>query len=147
MSYGCALLDSRAAVAAWMIDHDTDAYDKIAGAFVDDNPSGNLTPDHIPDNITACWLTGTGASTARSYWEAYGPDARAAGGAPGPDPRVPAGFSAFPGEIRKTPRSRAAQSYPTLTYYGQAARGGHFAAWEEPDLFTQELRAAFRPLR
>ncbi|MCO8275877.1 epoxide hydrolase [Actinoplanes sp. TRM 88003] len=144
---GYALLDSPTALAAWMIDHDTDAYYKIAGAFVDDTPSGNLTPDHILDNITAYWLTGTGASTARSYWEAYGPDAPAAGGAPLPDPRVPVGFSAFPGEIWNTPRSWADQSYPTLNYYGQAARGGHFAAWEEPGLFAQELRAAFRSLR
>ena len=76
---GYALLDSPVALAAWMIDHDTDAYDKIARAFVDGQPSGNLTRDHILDNITLYWLTGTGASAARSYWEAYGPDAPAAG--------------------------------------------------------------------
>ena len=72
---GYALLDSPVALAAWMIDHDTDAYYKIARAFVDGQPSGNLTRDHILDNITTYWLTGTGASAARSYWEAYGPDA------------------------------------------------------------------------
>ena len=76
---GYALLDSPIALAAWMIDHDTDAYYKIARAFVDGQPSGNLTRDHILDNITLYWLTGTGASAARSYWEAYGPDAPAAG--------------------------------------------------------------------
>ena len=76
---GYALLDSPVALAAWMIDHDTDAYNKIARAFVDGQPSGNLTRDHILDNITLYWLTGTGASAARSYWEAYGPDAPAAG--------------------------------------------------------------------
>ena len=76
---GYALLDSPVALAAWMIDHDTDAYYKIARAFVDGQPSGNLTRDHILDNITLYWLTGTGASAARSYWEAYGPDAPAAG--------------------------------------------------------------------
>src|SRR3954469_19674759 len=144
---GYALLDSPVALAAWMIDHDTDAYYKIARVFVDGEPSGNLTRDHILDNVTAYWLTGTGASTARSYWEAYGPDAPAAGGAPLPDPRIPVGFSTFPGEIWRTPRSWAEKSYPTLNYFGQAERGGHFAAWEEPELFAAQLRAAFRPLR
>ncbi|AGZ42881.1 epoxide hydrolase family protein [Actinoplanes friuliensis] len=144
---GYALLDSPSALAAWMIDHDTDAYYKIASAFVDGKPSGNLTADHILDNITAYWLTGTGASTSRSYWEAYGPDAPAAGRPPLPDPRVPVGFSTFPGEIWRTPRSWAEQSYPTLNYYGVAERGGHFAAWEEPELFAEQVRAAFRPLR
>ncbi len=144
---GYALLDSQSALAAWMIDHDTDAYYKIAGAFVDGRVSGNLTRDHLLDNITAYWLTGTGASTARSYWEAYGPDAPAAGRPALPDPRVPVGFSTFPGEIWRTPRSWAEKSYPTLNYFGVAERGGHFAAWEEPELFSEQLRAAFRPLR
>jgi pimeloyl-ACP methyl ester carboxylesterase len=144
---GYALLDSPAALAAWMIDHDTDAYDKIARAFVDGQPSGNLTRDHVLDNITAYWLTGTGASAARSYWEAYGPDAPAAGSAPLPPPTIPVGFTAFPGEIWKTPRSWAEKSYPTLSYFNEVDRGGHFAAWEEPELFATEMRAAFRPLR
>lgn len=144
---GYALLDSPSALAAWMIDHDTDAYYKIASAFVEGKPSGGLTRDHILDNVTAYWLTGTGASTARSYWEAYGPDAPAAGKPPLPDPRVPVGFSTFPGEIWRTPKSWAEQAYPTLNYFGVAARGGHFAAWEEPELFAEQLRAAFRSLR
>jgi pimeloyl-ACP methyl ester carboxylesterase len=144
---GYALLDSPAALAAWMIDHDTDAYYKIARAFVDGQPSGNLTRDHVLDNITAYWLTGTGASAARSYWEAYGPDAPAAGSAALPQPTVPVGFTSFPGEIWRTPRSWAEQSYPTLDYYNAVDRGGHFAAWEEPELFASELREAFRPLR
>ena len=144
---GYALLDSPVALAAWMIDHDTDAYYKIARAFVDGQPSGNLTRDHILDNVTTYWLTGTGASAARSYWEAYGPDAPSAGSRPLPPPRIPVGFSAFPGEIWRTPRSWAEKSYPTLSYFGEAARGGHFAAWEEPEIFATELRAAFRPLR
>jgi len=144
---GYALLDSPSALAAWMIDHDTDAYHKITRAFVDGQPAGNLTRDHILDNVTAYWLTGTGASAARSYWEAYGPDAPSAGGRPLAPPRIPVGFSAFPGEIWRTPRSWAEQSYPTLSYFGEAERGGHFAAWEEPELFAAELRAAFRPLR
>jgi pimeloyl-ACP methyl ester carboxylesterase len=144
---GYALLDSPAALAAWMIDHDTDAYLKIARAFTGGEPSGNLTRDHVLDDVTAYWLTGTGASAARSYWEAYGPDAPAAGGAPLPPPTVPVGFSSFPGEIWRTPRSWAEAAYPTLTYFGEAKRGGHFAAWEEPQLFAAELREAFRPLR
>jgi pimeloyl-ACP methyl ester carboxylesterase len=144
---GYALLDSPTALAAWMVDHDTDAYYKIARAFLDGQPSGNLTRDHILDNVTAYWLTGTGASAARSYWEAYGPDAPAADNKPLPDPRIPVGFSAFPGEIWRTPRSWAETAYPTLSYFGEAERGGHFAAWEEPQLFAQEMRAAFAPLR
>ena len=144
---GYALLDSPAALAAWMLDHDTDAYYKIARAFLDGQPSGNLTRDHILDNVTAYWLTGTGASAARSYWEAYGPDAPSAGSQPLPPPRIPVGFSTFPGEIWRTPRSWAEKSYPTLSYFGEAERGRHFAAWEEPELFAAELRAAFRPLR
>ena len=145
---GYALLDSPAALAAWMIDHDTDAYYKISRAFVDGRPSGNLTRDHVLDNVTTYWLTSTGASAARSYWEAYGPDAPSAQNqAPPPPVRVPVGFSTFPGEIWRTPRSWAEKSYPTLSYFHEAQRGGHFAAWEEPELFAAELRAAFRPLR
>jgi hypothetical protein len=130
-----------------MIDHDTDAYYKIAHAFVDGQPSGNLTRDNVLDNITTYWLTGTGASAARSYWEAYGPDAPAAGSQPLPPPPIPVGFTTFPGEIWRTPRSWAEKSYPTLTYFNKVDRGGHFAAWEEPELFSEELRAAFGSVR
>jgi len=144
---GYALLDSPVALAAWMVDHDTDAYYKISRAFLDGQPSGNLTRDNVLDNVTTYWLTGTGASAARSYWEAYGPDAPGAGQAPPPPVRVPVGFTAFPGEIWRTPRSWAEASYPTLSYFGEAERGGHFAAWEEPELFATELRAAFRSVR
>jgi pimeloyl-ACP methyl ester carboxylesterase len=144
---GYALLDSPVSLAAWMIDHDTDAYYKIARAFVDDQPSGNLTRDHVLDNITLYWLTGTGASAARSYWEAYGADAPAASNQPLPATAVPFAFSSFPGEIWRTPRSWVEASYPNVIYFNQAARGGHFAAWEEPELFSSELRAAFHSLR
>jgi pimeloyl-ACP methyl ester carboxylesterase len=143
---GYALLDSPVALAAWMLDHDTDAYCKIAGAFVDGKPSGNLTRDHVLDNITAYWLTGTGASAARSYWESGQAAAHAAGQAP-PPVSVPVGFTTFPGEIWQTPRSWAEASYPTLAYFNKVDKGGHFAAWEEPELFTEEVRAAFRALR
>jgi pimeloyl-ACP methyl ester carboxylesterase len=143
---GYALLDSPIALAAWMLDHDTDAYYKIASAFVDGNPSGNLTRDHILDNITTYWLTGTGASAARSYWENGQAAARVAGQAP-PPVSIPVGFTQFPGEIFRAPRSWVEQAYPTLTYFNRVDRGGHFAAWEEPELFATEVRAAFRSLR
>ena len=144
---GYALLDSPIALAAWMIDHDTDAYYKIARAFVDGQPSGNLTRDNILDNITLYWLTGTSASAARSYWEAYGPDAPVAGGEPLPPSQIPFGFTTFPGEIWRTPRSWVDASYPNVTYFNEVERGGHFAAWEEPELFATEIRAAFKSLR
>ena len=143
---GYALLDSPVALAAWMLDHDTDSYQKITRAFVDGQPAGNLTRDHILDNITLYWLTGTGASAARSYWESGRAQALAAGQAP-PAVSVPVGFTTFPGEIFRAPRSWVELAYPTLTYFNEAERGGHFAAWEEPELFSEELRAAFRSLR
>jgi pimeloyl-ACP methyl ester carboxylesterase len=143
---GYALLDSPVALAAWMLDHDTDAYYKISGAFVDGEPSGNLTRDHILDNITLYWLTGTGASAARSYWENGRAAELAAGQAP-PEVSLPVGFTTFPGEIFAVPRSWVEQSYPNVTYFNEADRGGHFAAWEEPELFSAEVRAAFRSLR
>ena len=115
------------------------AYYKISRAFVDGQPSGNLTRDHILDNITLYWLTGTGASAARSYWESGRAQARAAGQAP-PPVTLPVGFTTFPGEIFRAPRSWVEQAYPTLTYFNEADRGGHFAAWEEPELFATEIR-------
>jgi pimeloyl-ACP methyl ester carboxylesterase len=144
---GYALLDSPVALAAWMIDHDTDAYYKIARAFVDGQQSGNLTRDHVLDNITLYWLTGTGASAARSYWEAYGADAPSAAAEAPPEVSVPVGFTTFPGEIWAAPRSWAEKAYPNLTYFNEVDKGGHFAAWEEPELFSEEVRAAFRSLR
>jgi hypothetical protein len=143
---GYALLDSPVALAAWMLDHDTDSYHKISRAFLDGQPTGGLTRDHILDNLSLYWLTGTGASAARSYWESGRAQAAAAGQAP-PEVRLPVGFTTFPDEIFAAPRSWVEQGYPTLTYFNEADRGGHFAAWEEPQLFTEELRAAFRTLR
>jgi pimeloyl-ACP methyl ester carboxylesterase len=145
---GYALLDSPVALAAWLLDHDTDSYHKISGAFVDGQPTGGLTRESIVDNITLYWLTGTAASAARSYWE----DARAlaaalASGQPPPAVTVPVGFTTFPGEIWASPRSWVEAVYPDLAYFHEADRGGHFAAWEEPEVFATEVRAAFRPLR
>jgi pimeloyl-ACP methyl ester carboxylesterase len=145
---GYALLDSPVALAAWMLDHDTDSYQKISRAVLEGQPSGHLTPDRIVDNVTLYWLTGTGASAARWYWELGQAQAkaRAAGQAP-PEVSVPVGFTTFPGEIFRAPRSWVEASYPSLTYFNEADRGGHFAAWEEPELFASEVRAAFRSLR
>jgi pimeloyl-ACP methyl ester carboxylesterase len=143
---GYALLDSPVALAAWMLDHDTDSYYKIAKAFVDGQPTGNLTRDNVLDNITLYWLTGTGASSARSYWEGGQAAARAAGKAPAPAV-LPVAFTTFPGEIFRAPRSWVEAVYPNVLYFNEADAGGHFAAWEEPELFAQELRAAFRSVR
>jgi pimeloyl-ACP methyl ester carboxylesterase len=143
---GYALLDSPLALAAWMLDHDTDSYYKISGAFTSGQPSGGLTRDHVLDNITLYWLTGTGTSAARSYWEHGRAQALAAGRTP-PPVKLPVGFTVFPGESFRAPRSWVEQGYPTLSYFHEADRGGHFAAWEEPELFATEIRAAFKPLR
>jgi len=143
---GYGLHDSPVALAAWMLDHDTDSYYKISRAFVDQKPSGNLTRDHILDNISVYWLTGTGTSAARSYWESGQAAARSAGQAP-PPVNLPVGFTTFPGEIWRSPRSWVEASYPNVTYFNEVDKGGHFAAWEEPELFSTEIRAAFRSLR
>jgi pimeloyl-ACP methyl ester carboxylesterase len=141
---GYALLDSPVALAGWMLDHDTDSYLKISRAFRGGPASGNLTREHILDNISLYWLTGTGESAARVYWERA---QTAAAGQTLPPVTVPVAFSAFPGEIFQAPRSWAEISYPTLGYYNKPVRGGHFAAWEEPGVFSREIRAAFRSLR
>ncbi|WP_280837050.1 epoxide hydrolase [Micromonospora sp. A200] len=145
---GYSLLDSPVGLAAWMLDHDTDSYYKISRAFVDGEPAGNLTRDNIVDNITLYWLTGTGASAARWYWEfgRFVAGARAAGQAP-PPVSVPVGFTTFPGEIWAAPRSWVETVYPGVAYFNEVDSGGHFPAWEEPEIFSTEVRAAFRPLR
>jgi pimeloyl-ACP methyl ester carboxylesterase len=143
---GYSLLDSPVGLAAWLLDHDTDSYHKISRAFVDRQPAGNLTRESIVDNITLYWLTGTGASAARWYWE-LGQFLAAAGGAAPPPIKVPVAFTTFPGEIWAAPRSWVETMYPGLAYFNEVDRGGHFAAWEEPALFASELRAAFKTLR
>ena len=145
---GFALNDSPAGLAAWMLDHDADAYAKVSRAFVDGRPAGGLTRDAILDNITLYWLTGTATSAARIYWEgARETAAAAAAGRVPPEVSLPVAFTVFPGEIFKAPRSWAERVYPNLVYWGEVDRGGHFAAWEEPQLFAEEMRAAFRPFR
>jgi pimeloyl-ACP methyl ester carboxylesterase len=145
---GYSLLDSPVGLAAWLLDHDTDSYYKISRAFVGGESVGHLTRDSILDNITLYWLTGTGASAARWYWE-FGRflAAVAAGGGAPPPVSVPVGFTTFPGELWAAPRSWVEAIYPGLAYFNQVDRGGHFAAWEQPALFTAELRAAFKAFR
>jgi len=139
--YGIA--DSPAGLAAWMIDHDARSYEDITHAFVDGRPVGNLTRDEVLDNITLTWFTNTGISSARLYHEnAYGFfDAK------GVPSSVPVAVSVFPRELYQAPRSWTEQAYPNLIYYNAVDRGDHFAAWQEPQLFSEEVRAAFRPLR
>ena len=136
--YGLA--DSPVALAAWMIDHDLFSYEDIARAF-DGNPVDNLTQDEVLDNITLTWLTNTGVSSGRLYWE------NTLGFFDVKGVRVPAAVSVFPRELYQAPRSWTEQAYPHLIYFHEVDRGNHFAAWQEPNLFTTEVRAAFRSLR
>jgi pimeloyl-ACP methyl ester carboxylesterase len=145
---GYSLSDSPAGLAAWILDHDTDAYEKIARAFAGGEPAGGLTRDTVLDNITLYWLTGTATSAARIYWEGQrATRAAAAAGRVPPAVELPVAFSVFPGEIFRAPRSWAERVYPNLVHWGEVDKGGHFAAWEEPALFAAELRAGFRSLR
>lgn len=144
---GYSLLDSPAGLASWLLDHDTDSYNKISRAFVAGEPAGGLTRETIVDNISTYWFTGTGATAARWYWELGQFLASPAAAMAPPPVKVPVGFTTFPGEIWAAPRSWAETVYPGLAYFNAVDRGGHFAAWEEPALFVSELRAAFRKFR
>jgi pimeloyl-ACP methyl ester carboxylesterase len=137
--YGLA--DSPVALAAWMIDHDVASYGHIAKLFVDGEPYGNLTRDDILDNITLSWLTNTGVSSARLYTEFKG------GFFHDLSISVPAAVSVFPEEIYQAPRSWTERAYHNLIHFNTLDKGGHFAAWEQPKLFSEEVRAGFRPLR
>ena len=135
--YGIA--DSPAGLAAWMLDHDAQSLALIARIF--NGQREGLTRDDILDNITLYWLTNTAVSSARLYWES-----KLAFFAPKGVP-IPTAVSVFPDEIYAAPRSWTEKAYPKLAYYHRLPIGGHFAAWEQPQLFSQELRAAFRSLR
>jgi pimeloyl-ACP methyl ester carboxylesterase len=137
--YGLA--DSPIALAAWMLDHDARSYEDISQAFVDGEPVGGLTRDEVLDNITLTWLTNTGISSARLYWE------NTLGFFDVKGVTVPAAVSVFPRELYQAPRSWAEKAYPNLIYFNEVDTGNHFAAWQEPELFTTEVRAAFRSLR
>jgi pimeloyl-ACP methyl ester carboxylesterase len=137
--YGIA--DSPVGLAAWMIDHDIRSYERISNLFVEGQPFGAITRDDILDNITLYWLTGTAISSARLYWEnklAFF-DVKGI--------TIPVAVSAFPDEIYTAPQSWAERAFPKLIHYNKLDKGGHFAAWEQPELFTSELRVSFQPLR
>ena len=137
--YGLA--DSPIALAAWMLDHDALSLDDIARAFVDEESVGNLTRDEVLDNITMTWLTNTGVSSGRLYWE------NTLGFFDVKGATVPAAVTVFPNELYRAPRSWTERAYPNLIYFNEVAEGNHFAAWQEPEIFTNELRAAFKSLR
>ena len=143
---GYSLLDSPVGLAAWMLDHDADSYEKISRAFLDGEPSGGLTRDAVLDNITLYWLTRTGASTSRLYWET-GRAAKASFKNPPPHVKLPVAYTVFPDELFQAPRHWVKHAYHDLVYYNEVDKGGHFAAWEEPELFASEMRAAFREIR
>jgi pimeloyl-ACP methyl ester carboxylesterase len=134
-----AIEDSPIGLAAWMLDHDARSYELIARVFAGQREG--LTRDDILDNVTLYWLTNTAVSSARLYWESKLPFFAPKGVA------IPVAVSAFPDEIYTAPRSWTERAYPKLIHYNRLPKGGHFAAWEQPQLFASELRAAFRPLR
>jgi pimeloyl-ACP methyl ester carboxylesterase len=135
--YGLA--DSPVGLAAWMLDHDTRSYALFARVF--DGESEGLTRDDVLDNITLYWLTNTAVSSARIYWE------NKAGFFAPKHVAIPVAVSAFPDEVYQVPRSWAERAYPKLVYYKRHDKGGHFAAWEQPQLLSEDVRAAFRSLR
>lgn len=134
-----SIADSPVGLAAWMLDHDARSYDLIARVFA--GASEGLTVDDVLDNVSLYWLTNTAVSSARLYWES-----KLAFFAP-KGVTIPTAVSVFPDEIYAAPRSWATQAYPNLIHFNRLDRGGHFAAWEQPELFSQEMRAAFRSLR
>jgi pimeloyl-ACP methyl ester carboxylesterase len=134
-----AIEDSPVGLAAWMVDHDVASYELIARAFAG-NPGG-ISPDDILDNVTHYWLTKSGISSARLYWESHLAFFDVKG------VEIPVGVTVFPDELYPAPRSWAEKAYPKLIHFNTVDRGGHFAAWEQPQLFSEEVRAAFRSLR
>jgi pimeloyl-ACP methyl ester carboxylesterase len=143
---GYSLLDSPIGLAAWMLDHDADSYEKISRAFLDGEATGGLTRDAVLDNITLYWLTSSGASTSRLYWET-GRAGKASLKDPPPHVKLPVAYTVFPDELFQAPRHWVKHAYHDLVYFNEAEKGGHFAAWEEPEIFASEMRAAFKPLR
>ena len=136
--YGLA--DSPAALASWMLDHDAQSLDDIARAF-NGEPVGDLTRDEVLDNVTLTWLTNTGVSSGRLYWE------NKLGFFDVKGVKVPTAVTVFPHELYRAPRSWAEAAYPQLVYFNEVDAGNHFAAWQEPGIFTEEIRGAFRTLR
>ena len=136
---GYSLAESPVGLAAWLLDHDPHSYEQLSSA-IEGNPDGDLTRDEFLDNINLYWFTNTGASAARLYWE----NARIVYKG---DVSVPVTFTVFPGELWQAPRSWVEKAFKNLIYYNKVDKGGHFAAWEQPQLFAEEMRAAFKSLR
>jgi len=136
-----ALADSPVGLAAYLLDHDARSLAHISELFVDGRPFGDLTRDDILDNITLTWLTNTAISSGRLYWE------RKVGFFSVKGVSVPAAVSVFPEELYEAPRSWTERAYPNLIHYNRLKKGGHFAAWEQPKLFSEEVRVGLRPLR
>src|SRR5438874_2125789 len=134
-----ALADSPIGLAAWMLDHDDRSRALIARIF--DGQTEGLTRDDVLDNVTLYWLTKTAVSSARLYWES-----KLAFFAP-KGVQIPTAVSVFPDEIYAAPKSWTEKAYPKLIYYNRLPKGGHFAAWEQPQLLVSDLRASFKPLR
>jgi pimeloyl-ACP methyl ester carboxylesterase len=137
----CGIADSPVGLASYLLDHDARSLAHISGLFVDGRPFGDLTRDDILDNITLTWLTNTAISSARLYWE------KKVGFFSVKGVSVPVAVSVFPEELYPAPRSWAERAYPKLIHYNTLDKGGHFAAWEQPQLFSEEVRAGFRSLR
>jgi pimeloyl-ACP methyl ester carboxylesterase len=134
-----AIADSPVGLAAWMLDHDERSYQLIARAFAG-NPGG-LSRDDVLDNVTHYWLTNTAVSSARLYWESHLAFFDVKG------VEIPVGVTVFPDELYPAPQSWAEKAYPKLVHYNRVEEGGHFAAWEQPQILSQELRDTFRSLR
>ncbi len=138
------LEDSPVGLAGWILDHDIRSYELIARAF--DGQSEGLTRDDIVENITLYWLTNTAVSAARSYWD-YSATAKQGFFDVKGVTAIPVAVSAFPDEIYTAPRSWAEKAYPKLIYYNKPPKGGHFAAWEQPKLYSEDVRTGLRTLR
>jgi pimeloyl-ACP methyl ester carboxylesterase len=136
---GFNLSETPVGLAAWLLDHDPHSYEQMANA-IDGHPEGDLTLDAILDNITLYWLTNTATSAARLYWE----EARLVLKG---EVTIPATFTVFPGETYQAPKTWVQHTFTNLIYFHKADKGGHFAAWEQPQLFAEELRMAFQSLR
>ena len=139
--YGLA--DSPIGLASWMLDHDARSQEMLARVF--DGKTDGLTRDDVLDNVTLYWVTNTAISSARLYWDTR--QVATGGFFDVRGVKLPVAVSAFADEIYAAPRSWAEKAYPKLIHYNRLDKGGHFAAWEQPELFTQELRTAFRSLR
>jgi pimeloyl-ACP methyl ester carboxylesterase len=133
------IVDSPVGLAAWMLDHDEKSYDLIARAFAGD--PGGISRDDVLDNVTHYWLTNSGISASRLYWESH------LGFFDVKGVEIPVGVTVFPDELYPAPRSWAEKAYPKLIHFNVVDRGGHFAAWEQPELLSKEVRTAFRSLR